>query len=178
MIKFETANLNYSREILIEGSHNNKDFYIIKKGYISKLNLPNYKKINNSISFPEKKLPFYRVTVLDQNLAALKFENIIMKGFEYNIRFMIDNLNESPMLYFGNNNIKNAQFKIPPILKCIEQKNVEKATFINQKTYQIHNQTTFFNKKILLYILIIITVVGLIFAVRSIMKNIDKIPKN
>jgi len=174
-----THNLNYSREITVEGSNDGEKFNFIQRTKLLKISIPGYEKLINTIFFRENKFKFYKITVNNNGMSPIKIKKIEMKGSKYQIRFLSDKKTENMSVLFGNCEAKKPYYEIADVLKKIKPADltvcklgdIEKNPDFNSKLdFKLFG---FLNTKYLLYVFVGLMIILLSYAIFVAMKKIE-----
>ena len=170
-----TDNLNYSREISVEGSNDGKNFHYIKRNKISKISIPGYKKSENIISFGEKKFKYYKLTIINKGTSPLNIKDVEMTGIQYQIRFIVDNIPDQLSIFFGNSIVKKPYYEIADVLRKIKPDALTVCTInpVKENPYFHSKRFTFLDKKVLLYVFVGLMIILLSYAIFVAMKKIE-----
>ena len=125
-ISFKTSELNFNREVLIEGSNDNSTFTRIATDVIFSYQTPKFNGAKDSVSFGEGNYRYLRLTIFNRDNSPVKLSDFKVFGTVRKVIFE-HSPNETYKLYYGNGQARYPDYDLESYLQYFNPSDVSAA---------------------------------------------------
>ncbi|KKS04529.1 hypothetical protein A2W70_00265 [Candidatus Curtissbacteria bacterium RIFCSPLOWO2_02_41_11] len=125
-ISFSTKEVNFNREVLIEGSNDNNNFTNLAKDVIFSYQTPRFDGAKDSVTFSEGNFRYLRLTVFNRDNSPVKLTDFAVFGTVRKVIFEYA-LGETYKLFYGNPQARYPDYDIESYLVYFNASDVSAA---------------------------------------------------
>jgi hypothetical protein len=118
-LEIDSPDRNYFREVVVEGSDDCTAWREIGRGHIHHIDTARFQDRAQTVSFPESRYRYIRVSVLHSDNPAIAVSGIRIFGLERRLIFP-SRTGKDYLLYYGNPAARSARYDIDRILPYVD----------------------------------------------------------
>ena len=123
-----SADINYSRRVIVESSNDNKTWVIVGEGSISNIKTPLFSGSSNRVAYSNQKMRYIRMSIINNDNQPLSImDHTNLEGPAVSIIFKT-RTGAKHTLYYGNPRANLPTYDISQISSYIEENNIPIAT--------------------------------------------------
>lgn len=131
-LKFSTADTNFNREVLIEGSNDKSSFTLVGRDVIFSYDTPKFSGEKGTLNFPEGNFRYLRLTVFNRDNPAISLSTFESIG---NVRKVVfENKKGALRLFYGNSSARFPDYDIGAYLAYYSAGDVSPAVLGQEAT--------------------------------------------
>lgn len=125
-VAYKSSDVNFNREVMIDGSNDNKNWVFVGRDAIFYYETPKFIGGKNNIDFPEANFRYLRLTILNRDNQQINLSGFTASGISRKVLFLAEPGNQY-RLYYGSRSASFPDYDLESYFKYLDDENIVNA---------------------------------------------------